>query len=266
MRKWQRRFTGWLRDRFFLRFHMSLILAGTFLAGLLATKILLALELNRLWLRYAVAVVFAYGCFLILIRVWLWYIGFSARRSGDDGSDLPVEILDLVSDAGSFGGSGLDGGGGKFGGGGATGSYDAPPAAMARVAPLRGGGGGSGGGFSIDADEAVVVVLIAALVLSLFVVSGYLIYAAPGILAEAAFEALLAAALLRRAKRVDSAGWVGSIVKATALPFLVIFALSVALGWYAQKACPSATKIREAIACGSAPAAATPPRSAGAGR
>lgn len=35
------RFRKFLRDRFFLRFHMFLILTGTALAGLLATKLLL---------------------------------------------------------------------------------------------------------------------------------------------------------------------------------------------------------------------------------
>lgn len=261
MKNLKRHFSQWLRSRFFLRFHMSLILGSTFLAGLVATKILLELNVNRLWLRYAIAVGFAYLLFLGLIRLWLWYVGISARRERDEGSlDVPADLVEAVCDIAQFSAPepAMQTGGGDFGGAGASASYDTPAVSSANLASAsRGSGGSTKGGFSIDADEAIVVVLLAALVLSLFVAGGYLIYAAPSILSEAAFEAVLAAALVRRARKVDSPGWIGSVFKATALPFFVILALSMILGWYAQHSCPTAIKIRDALTCASRTTEAT---------
>jgi uncharacterized membrane protein (DUF485 family) len=60
----RRRFANWLRERFFLRFHIGLILLGSFLAGLLASMILLSLGLESLALRYGLAVGLGYLAFL----------------------------------------------------------------------------------------------------------------------------------------------------------------------------------------------------------
>ena len=53
----------WLEERFYLRIHMTLILGGTFLAGLIATRLLMEAGVNRLALRYVIAVGAAVLCF-----------------------------------------------------------------------------------------------------------------------------------------------------------------------------------------------------------
>lgn len=261
------RFSAWMKHRYFLRIHMTLILVATFLSGMVATKLMQEAHLNKLWLRYAVAVLFAYGAFLLLIKCWLIYLGIRARRQRATLTDLPSDFADAVCDlgnvgfdwSGDFGGGGgssvsdaFEGGGGSFGGGGASGSWgiDAEDVAKSVTVPSPGGGSGGGGGFDLDlgGDDGVIILVIA-LVVAIVVAGIWMIYAAPAILSEAAFEAMLASALLKKAKQAGEGNWVGSVIKSTILPFLVIAALSTAVGYYAQKSCPAATRLREALLC-----------------
>ena len=240
----------WLQGRHWLRVHMFFIITATFLAGLVTTKLLMNFEVDVLWLRYAIAVCAAYVVFLIMIRLWISYV------CGDNGG------TDVIDGAFEFVGRSTDrvdwvpeiGQGGEFGGGGASGSWDAATDTVAT--PVKSGSSsGGGGGFSLDfgGDEgSVVVILLVALVAVLFIAGGYLIYTAPAILGEAAFEALLATALARRAKKLARTGWVGSVIRSTILIFSVVLAISVTLGWYAQKSCPEARRIRDALNCGGA--------------
>jgi hypothetical protein len=230
------RISATLKRRFFLRLHMTFILGATFAAGLITTRLLLGIHLNNLGLRYAIAVCAAYLVFLGFIRLWLVYVGYLTLRSAVDFSGDGV--------SGSWGGSSggdtpsFSGGGGSGGGGGATGSWGE-------------GTTSSGGKLDLDfGDDWGVIILIALLVLAIVLASVYVIYAAPAILSEAAFNAALAGALARRAKRVSTGGWVGSVFRATVLPFLAVLALATTTGWYAHKHCPTATRLREAVLCG----------------
>lgn len=242
----------WLEQRFLLRLHMFFILGGTYLAGLGVTKLLLLGEVNNLAVRYGIAVFVAYLAFLALIRIWLWYVRHDPLDFTGDGVDF---FADVAGDIGDVATSGFDGGG-SFGGGGASGSWDAPDsvAIPAKVANVKGGGGGGGSSswsfdFGGDGEGCVVVVILGALVLLLFVAGIYLIWTAPAILAEAAFEALLAAALARRTKKINRPGWVGVVWRATVWPFVGILVLSIALGWAVQNRCPEAKRLRDAFHC-----------------
>lgn len=239
----------WLERRFFLRVHMSVILGGTFLAGLAATKLLLVLHVDRLALRYGLAVVAAWLSFLLFIRLWLDYV--RRERSIDvdgDSIDFGFEIGGEAADAVEF-----SGGGGGFEGGGASGSWgDAAVAQPLKAAPRGGGGSSFDLGLDLDAEGCAILILLGALVAALLVAGVYLIWTAPAILAEAAFEAALAAALLKRAKKVDRPGWIGAVWRATFWPFLAILLLSVTLGWAVQKKCPEAKRVRDAFTCGDA--------------
>lgn len=249
---------SWLQRRHWVRVHMFLIVTATFLAGLLTTKLLMISGVDLLWLRYAIAVCAAYLTFLVIIRIWIWYVcSGSVVEDSVDAVDLFVRTMDRV---GSVEWEEL-GGGGQFGGGGASGTWETPDGVPVEMeistAPSKlvssGGGSGKSGGFSFDigGDEGCfVVILLAVFVGVLFLAGGYLIYAAPAILGEAVFEALLAAALVRRTKKLAAAGWAGSIFKATVWIFLAVLAFSVVLGWYAQKSCPEARRVRDAINCG----------------
>ena len=116
------RFKKLLSDRLFLRFHMFLILSGTFFAGLLATKILLLLHVKSMLIRYPVAVVAAYLAFFGFVKLWLFYLSSSGsrrlvREATDSIGDIP-DFPGLSSSAYSPDAGGFSvGGGGKFRGG-----------------------------------------------------------------------------------------------------------------------------------------------------
>jgi hypothetical protein len=243
---------SWLQRRHWLRLHMFLIVTATFLAGLVTTKLLMISGVDLLWLRYALAVCAAYLTFLVIIRLWIWYVCYGVSYDGSDGIDLFVRQMDKVEWVEL-------GGGGQFGGGGASGTWATPDGVPVEMeistAPtkLAAGGGSDKSGclsFDIGGDEGCfVVILLAVLVGVLLIAGGYLVYAAPAILGEAVFEALLAAALVRRTKKLAAAGWAGSIFQSTVWIFLAVLAFSITLGWYAQKSCPEARRIRDAINC-----------------
>lgn len=90
------RFTTYIKERFFLRFHMSLILTATALSGLLVTKILLLLNVKEMLVRYPLAVVFSYLVFFALVKIWLLYISLSpsSREESSVG-----DVLDAVGNS-----------------------------------------------------------------------------------------------------------------------------------------------------------------------
>lgn len=235
----------WLQTHFLLRLHMFFILGGTFLAGLAATKLLLLGEVNVLPLRYALAVCAAYLVFLALIRLWLAYIRSGGIDISPDGIDFTVDSLSDAADAVT-----ADFDGRHFGGGGASGSWTADGASAPAKAAKGGGGGGGRLGFDLDLGEGcLVIALLLALVGLLFFAGTYLIYTAPTLFTEAAFEALLAAALVKRARKIERPGWVGVVWRATVWPFLGVLLLSIALGWAIQHECPEAKRLRDAFHC-----------------
>ena len=95
---------------------------------------------------------------------------------------------------------------------------------------------------------------LAALVLAIVLAGLYLIYAAPAILAEAAFQALLAPALIPAVRRAEAEGWVPATVRATALPFACMLVAAVGFGFAAMEMCPEARRMAEVIDCAQRPA------------
>ena len=106
-----------LAGRFWLRFHASVMIAGTFATGFLANAAMLALPVHRVWLRWPLAVLAGYGAFFVLVRLWLAYVGikplFGRARSLDERERDGGWSVDLPTGSGGSGG-----GGGSFGGGG----------------------------------------------------------------------------------------------------------------------------------------------------
>jgi hypothetical protein len=247
------RLAGWLSRRFFVRFHFSLILAASFTVGLLTTKGFLALGLETLHWRWPLALLAAYLAFLLCVRLWLSYIGLG-RYLGDRDSQLELPDLNL-SGGGSSSGSGgpvevglpKPDGGGQFGGGGASGDFGVAAADGGGdgilASPLKAVGEAAGG-----SDEGCLVVLvILALLAVIFGVGVYLVWQAPALLAEAAFEAALAAGLVKPLRRLDDPGWLGGTLRASWLPFLVIFACAMAIALLAGRYAPEAATLPEAI-------------------
>jgi hypothetical protein len=222
--------------------------------------------------RYPIAIAVAYGTFLLGVWLWLQYAGVGdaqERRPGDslvDGAGLP-DIPIGGSRGGGGSGGGFSGKGGGFDGGGASGSWveGGPRGAMSSpqlnaeaLASASGSdassSGGSGSGFDLDlGDDLGMVILGLLLVLAVLAASGYLVWAAPDILTEAAFGAMLAGGLARRSKHEDAAGWVAGVMKKTWWPFAIVLALALGFAGYAAKHHPQAETFRQALE-----AAATP--------
>ena len=60
---------------------------------------------------------------------------------------------------------------------------------------------------------------------------------------------LLAGALAHHTHRATCGEWIGGVIKKTAIPFVLVLALSVTMGWWAQHICPSALRLTDALHC-----------------
>jgi len=243
--------------RYAVRLHCALILCACFGVGLFVTKLMLIVGVHAMWLRYAVALVAAYLTFLLGVRIWLSYAGFERRMLPARRSSL-ADNLDLPSFGGGGGGSSggsagsiFRGGGGRSGGGGA--SFAFGDGARVDPAPTSGflsssSHRGSGGGFSLDfGDDGWVIVALIALVLAVSGSVVWLIYAAPTILADAAFAALLSAGLVKSTRHIASGGWVASVVGHTWIAFGAVFALALTFALVAQHRFPEARTIVDIV-------------------
>lgn len=249
---------------------MSLILMATVCAGFLATRSLLALNVENVMLRYPLAVIFAYLIFFLSVKLWLRYVApvpvtQKAQGNSPDLVDLLPDLPISGQSGGSFNiGEVFRGGGGEFSGAGASGSFGDVQTAFADsgTSVLSGGidaGGGIGDAVGDAAGEAVssalgddggvvAVVVFAVLAAIMAVVVGagvYLVYEAPFILSEAAFEFILAAGLVRGTRRIDSADWIGSVFKTTGIPFIVTLVLATLAGYLMHHYFPDVTRISE---------------------
>jgi len=257
------------KSRQHLRLHMSLILLATVCSGLLATRIMLALQLQNVMVRYPLAVLFAYLTFFIGVKLWLHYaVSFVAVRSSRDASTNSLNLFSGGSVSGPSGGGtkigeAFRGGGGEFGGGGASGSFGEAHAVVAESgAEVLSTGTEAGGGVAeaaggaagdavsgLDLDKGwLVVVALGAMVAVIFGAGIYLILEAPIILSEAAFNFILAAGLVRGAHRLHSGDWMGSVFKATWIPLTLTLLLSLLAGYLMHHFFPGVTRLSELLA------------------
>ncbi len=266
-----------LLANFFVRFHMTLILGAVCFSGAITSKLLLWLGVSLMTTRYLIAICIAYAIFFLLMRLWLWYIGISpgARKAISQSNNRRSSSSSLIGEGATFdlspgdsgsGGSSWSGfGGGSSGGGGASDSWGetsevtwlspSPPSPASGSNSYQWGSatsGKSGSSFNLDFDlgddgclAIVVLLLLIALVLGIFGAGAYLIYQAPAIFAETAFQAALASGLIKASKDMDATDWKGSVFKATWLPFVVVMVLALAFSIAAHRYCPKATKATE---------------------
>lgn len=261
-------FTERFKKRHSLRFHMSLILVTTLCSGFLATRVMLALHLENVLLRYPLVVVFAYLVFFVSVKLWLKYIApvpATQNAHNNNSPDLGDVLPDMPISFPSDGHIQFQGGGGEFDGGGASDSFGEVSTAFTDTgSDIISGGIDTGGGIG-DAvgdvvggvaeglgDEGGLVVIVvltvfAAVTAVLVGASVYLVYEAPFILSEAAFEFILAAGLVRGARRIDSADWMGSVFKTTAIPFFVTLVLATFAGYLMHQYFPEVTRISELL-------------------
>jgi hypothetical protein len=246
-----------VRERFFLRFHMLLILVATILSGLLSSKALLLVHIDNIVIRYPLAVIFSYAAFFLFVKLWLYYIAVSdaSRR------EATANVLSNLPDPSSIGVSPSDtplfsGGGGTSGGGGVSAAFDGPvrvsQQAMNVAAPASDSSSGiadaAGSAVSgIFDDDGIVLVAIGLLLAVIFGSSLYLIYDAPRILSDAAFNFLLASSLIRGYRTITKPDWIGSVLKSTCVPFIIVLAVSFGAAWIIHSRYPRLTKISDLL-------------------
>ncbi|HEX8457628.1 MAG TPA: hypothetical protein VF656_10045 [Pyrinomonadaceae bacterium] len=242
------------------RLLVSFLLALTGASGFLISAALLRLGLTQMSVRYPLAVISAYGVFLLLLRLWL---ALQRRRSDGDGSDWTMDIgdgLPHLFDAGASAGReaarATFGGAGDFGGAGAGGGWTG---GMSSGMSGDASGGVSGGGGSsvldslpglpdidLDVDDGCFWIIIpVAAILGVLFVMFYVVYIAPVFLAEILVDALLVAGLYKRLKGVEPRHWLRSCVRRTLLPAVLATALFIAAGYLMERVAPDARSIGE---------------------
>jgi hypothetical protein len=200
-----------LAARFFLRFHIALILGATLVAGSVVDVLLLHAGLRSMLIRYPVAILAAYGTFICGIKLWLDYSGIA-------------EYLDRNA-AEKLVGNGVP----------------AEPLQMRR--PLDWADGVQ---FFSGADGEGCLIVIAVVVV-VFALGGYAFIAAETIFANVVLEIFLAAGLLRGVRRLQGSGWLLGLWSVTwpSLAFTLFLALMA--GWYAHYL-PDVTTLADLLA------------------
>lgn len=228
-----------LRERGWPRLQMALIVALTGAAGFLASHLLRLAGIDAMLLRYPIAVLLAYGVFLLLMWIWIrwrWDTVLDGL-SPDVGSGGP-------SPRGSAVESPWGGVGGRSGGGGASASWNESAQA----------GGGDAGELPLTGlaeDEAGLPLLailgIVALVASVLLASVWVVWSAPVLMAELLVDAAIASGLYRRMQGMHEQGWWRVCVTHTIWPLLGLLLFFVVLGWLAQELAPDATHLLQVI-------------------
>lgn len=251
----RQKFITTLKKQFSLRLHMTLILLATSMAGVLASKGMFIIGLHNVAVRYPMTVLCAYLVFFAAIKVWLWLMTDApTSNSHDSGSDL-LNSIDIPFPSGGSSQPVFSGGGGTFDGGGASGDFGDTLGEMASGTGDALGGvgdvvGDAIGGAADDEGGLVLVVVLGLLAVLLFSVLGagvFLVYQGPAILAEAAFNTVLAASLVRSSRKMNQPDWMGSIFKATWKPFAVVLLLAIVAGWAMHHYLPKASRMIDVI-------------------
>ncbi len=237
---------------------MSLILVGTILSGVIFSKLLLMVGLENMLVRFPVVLILAYLCFFIFMRLWLNYLTRPFRENKNEGSLLDAaDALSHIPDIPLSGSTpNFQGHGGDFGGAGAAGTWtDIGDSGklplshtMGEASNTVGGSVGESAGSAISgvADEGGILLIPLALLLAVIFGGGiYLIYEAPVILSEAAFELILASTVIKKARKMDDPDWIGSVFRATWPALALTMLVTLITGWALSNYCPQAIKIRE---------------------
>ncbi|HEY0502584.1 MAG TPA: hypothetical protein VGD42_03725 [Lysobacter sp.] len=217
------------------RVQMSLIVLATGAIGLLASFLLLRAGLDSMALRFPLAILIAYGAFLLLMWAWMRWRGDAVPDVLDASVDVPLPRS----------GGGWSGGGGGSGGGGASASWS----------PSTGSASGSGDAGVLDAVDVVdadgwpllAIVATAAIALVCVVATGWIVWSAPALMAELVVDAAIAGGLYRRMRGAEAQGWWWLCVRHTFWPLAGVLLFFVALGGLADHLAPQADTLVQVL-------------------
>ena len=221
------------------RLQMALIVALTGAAGFLASHLLRLAGIDAMLLRYPMAVLLAYGVFLLLMWIWIRWCWDNVLDglSPDVGSGSP-------SPRGSAVESPWSGVGGRSGGGGASASWN-------ESAPVIAGDAGELPLTGLAEDEAGLPLLailgIVALAATVLLASVWVVWSAPVLMAELLVDAAIAGGLYRRMQGMQQQGWWRVCVSHTIWPLLGLLVFFTVVGWLAQELAPGAVSLAQAF-------------------
>jgi hypothetical protein len=236
------------------RLQMSLIVGATGLAGFGVSVLLLGAGMTSMPLRYLSAVAAAYAVFLLLVRIWAEF-----HRRQLDGPDV-LDVIDPFAAAGSGDHSAQpevwQGGEGEFGGGGAGRSWgnavttDHAGTGGADVIPSSPAPADSAAGcpIDVDVDDGGLLLLPLIVLLGGVLAAGYVVYAAPALMAEVLLDVALVSGLYRSLRRIPPQSWLGGAFRRTWLPVTLVALLLVAGGAIMQHSVPGADSIGDVFA------------------
>ena len=254
----KKKFKARFLKKVFARLHMSFIMICTVLSGLILSKSMLIMGLDNMLIRYPIVLVGAYLSFFVFMKLWLLYLTSPYRKKRSD----VIDAADIVQPG--FRSSGghsttVEGGGGQFGGAGAGGSFEygegvaevSDSIGATSIAAETGAEAvaeTAGEAVSGITEEGGILLIPLALILIVFLGGGILlIYQAPLILSEAAFEVVLASSLIKSSRKMDSPDWIGSVFRTTWKPFLFTLIVSIIVALFVNDYCPQATKLTEVV-------------------
>ncbi len=219
---------------------VSLLLSLTALAGFLTSVLLLRAGVSWMWLRYPVAILFAYLTFLMLLALWL-----RVRRHGPDIDLSGFDWVPSGPSGSGGGGSSPFEGGADFHGGGAGGSWTQASSSSTPALPCSDSSPSSepSFGLSLDLEEGWLLVLAIVAIIGGLIASLYVVYIAPVLLAEILVDGVLVAGLYKRVKRIEQRHWLRAAVRRTILPALLVALFFAVAGYALQSAVPEARKM-----------------------
>jgi hypothetical protein len=226
-----------LEDGYWPRLHCLLFITLAAAAAFLVSVVLLALGAHSMAVRYGLAALCGYLCFVALIRAWVrWkWSRMDFTSDGDFGisdvvTDIPIQLPSRAANAASQMFSG-----GRSGGGGAAGSWGSSTPAS----------GSSGGGISLDLDADDLAWLLVALLAAVagFAAVAYVIWIAPTLLAEVAVNAAVAGKVYHGMRKREPDHWTSDVLRRTAVAALVIIISAAAAGYALQRIAPEARSI-----------------------
>ena len=191
----------------FPRLRMLVLVLLTGASGLLASYLMLRAGLTSMPLRYLVALLIAYAVFLLLLRAF-------AEQGSIDSVDVPGNSCSNTSH-GSTNTAGGD-----------------------HIATSHGHDGSWLDGAA--ADEAVLPLLLVAVVLVIVCASLWVVVSAPTLFAELAIDCALSVGLYRRLRTLERRHWLDTALRHTIWPFaataLVVVAFAIAAHHYRPQA------------------------------
>jgi hypothetical protein len=96
-------------------------------------------------------------------------------------------------------------------------------------------------------DDIIAVIVLVILIGTILISTIILLYSAPAILSEAAFEGLLAASLIRRTRTISEKAWAGSVLKTTCKPFAVTIGMAFIAGVILHSHYPNAVRLADIL-------------------